>query len=194
MKTIKVTPEEMGRRIARFNTMEPYQQQLERTNGIPAAVLEKLAAHNVFPILVPAGYKGRSANAPLKGAPGLIVALAACPPGDGPALHCHETTIENFFVVNGRFRVKWGDAGEDSIVMEQHDFLSVPPGVCRTFINISDQPGMMLAMIQVPTAEQADPSAFPPAVADEVRAEFGADVFAKLEQVGLRFDAGVESV
>ena len=33
----------------------------------------------------------------LKGAPGLILTITESPPGDGAALHIHETTVENFF-------------------------------------------------------------------------------------------------
>jgi hypothetical protein len=109
MKTIVVTPEEMQRRTVRFKTLESYQQQHDRGAGVPAAVLEKVAAHRVYPMMVPANYTGRSAQAPLKGADGLALTIAECPRGDGPALHCHERTIENFLCLTGRFRISWGD-------------------------------------------------------------------------------------
>ncbi len=65
MKTVVVTPDEMNRRTVRFKTLESYQQQHEKGAGVPVAVLEKIAAHRVYPIMVPANYAGRSAQAPL---------------------------------------------------------------------------------------------------------------------------------
>ena len=49
-------------------------------------------------MMVPANYACRSAQAPLKGADGLALTIAECPPGDGPGLHCDELTIENFLL------------------------------------------------------------------------------------------------
>ena len=46
-------------------------------------VLEKIAARKVFPLMVPEGYKGRNAQAPIKGAPGLSLSITESPPGDG---------------------------------------------------------------------------------------------------------------
>ncbi|MBB3178736.1 alpha/beta fold hydrolase [Variovorax sp. Sphag1AA] len=192
MKTIKVTPETMRQRHVQFAALQPYQKQLESAAGLPPAVMEKLAAHKVFPILVPKAYKGRSAGAPLRGEEGLIAALAECPPGDGPALHCHEQTTENFFVVEGEFEVSWGDKGEDSILLKPCDFLSVPAGVCRTFRNVSDKTGRLLALIQT-TGDQSDPSAFTPDVERDVQREFGAEIIEKLRTIGLRFDAGIDA-
>ncbi len=193
MKTISVSPQAMSKRLVRYSELVPYQQQLEKTTGLPPAVMTKLAAEKVYPIMVPEAYKGRSAGAPLRGVPGLIVALAECSPGDGPALHCHEQTTENFFVVDGEFDVCWGDKGENAIRLKTWDFLSVPAGVCRTFRNVTDGPARILAMIQTNTPDQSDPSAFTPEVALEVEDEFGAGVFDQLRTIGLRFDAGLDT-
>ena len=64
MKSIKVTREEMARRTARFKDLKSYQYQNEAAAGIPQAVLEKIAAHRVYPLMVPETYSGRSALAP----------------------------------------------------------------------------------------------------------------------------------
>lgn len=192
MKTVNVSPEEMNARLVRSKDMNSYQTQLQASNGIPAAVMEKLAAKKVFPILVPEGFQGRNAGAPLKIQKNLIVALAECPPGDGPGLHSHIQTTENFFCVSGRFEISWGDAGENSLVMDTNDFLSVPKGVCRTFKNIGSETARMLAIIQLTDEEQSDPSAFAPSVGEEVAAEYGAPVLEKLRGIGIRFNAGVE--
>src|SRR5262245_61430244 len=136
MKSIKVGAEEMRRRMARFKDLKSYQYQNETASGIPMEVLEKIAAHRVYPLMVPASYTGRSAQAPIKGAPGLVLSIAECPPNDGPAMHIHEQTIENFFCLSGRFEIAWGDPGaEESVILEPRDFISVPPGVPRTRTN-----------------------------------------------------------
>jgi uncharacterized RmlC-like cupin family protein len=194
MKTITVTPEEMERRTVRFNKLESYQHQQERATSIPAPVLEKIAAHRVYPVMVPESYSGRSALAPLKGAAGLAVSIAECPPGDGPGLHCHERTIENFFCLNGRFEIAWGDNGENSLVLEPMDVCSVPAGVSRRFKNVSNETARLLVMIQIPTEEQVDRVAYSPQVGEEIAEEFGRETVDNLISIGIKFDAGLETV
>lgn len=191
MKTVTVTPEEMERRTVRFKRLESYHEQQERASGIPMPVLEKIAAHRVYPVMAPAGYVGRSAFAPLKGAPGLSVNIAECPPGDGPGLHAHETTVENFLCLNGRFKILWGDQGEHSLVLEPLDLCSVPPGVSRSFVNISAETARLLVMIQIPTAEQTDRVAYAPEVGQDIERQFGRETIAALDAIGFKFDAGL---
>jgi uncharacterized RmlC-like cupin family protein len=191
MKTVTVTPEEMERRTVRFKRLESYHEQQERASGIPMPVLEKIAAHRVYPVMAPAGYVGRSAFAPLKGAPGLSVNIAECPPGDGPGLHAHETTVENFLCLNGRFKILWGDQGEGSLVLEPLDLCSVPPGVSRSFVNISAETARLLVMIQIPTAEQTDRVAYAPEVGQDIERQFGRETIAALDAIGFKFDAGL---
>jgi mannose-6-phosphate isomerase-like protein (cupin superfamily) len=129
MKTVSVTPQEMQKRTVRYSRLESYQQQHEKL-GIPDAAFDTVAARRVYPIMVPENYSGRSAMAPMKGAPGLAVTIAECPPGNGAGLHAHEQSVENFFCLDGRFEIAWGDTGEHSTVLEPMDFISIPPGVC----------------------------------------------------------------
>jgi uncharacterized RmlC-like cupin family protein len=191
MKTITVTPEEMSRRTARFAALESYQAQQEKATGIPSPAFEKIAAHRIYPVLVPADYAGRSSMAPLKGPPGLVLTIAECPPGDGAGLHAHEQSIENFFCISGRFEIGWGDQGEHSVVLGPLDMCSVPPGVCRSFRNVSDETGRMLVMIQILGAEQADRVHHTPGVGDEIAHKFGKETVDALKHIGFLFDAGV---
>jgi uncharacterized RmlC-like cupin family protein len=192
MKTTKVSPDEMNARTARFKKLDSYQTQ-QANNGIPQPVLEKIAARRVYPVMVPKDYTGRSAAAPLKGLPGLAVTIAECPPGDGPGLHNHETTTENFFCLNGKFEIAWGDNGENSIMLEPLDMVSVPPGVHRRFRNVSDETARLLVMIQIPTKEQADRISYAPALGAEIEKEYGADALQKLRDIGFKFDAGSDA-
>ena len=195
MKSIKVTPEQMSRRMARFKDLESYQYQSEAANGIPMEVLEKIAAHRVYPLMVPESYTGRSAHAPIKGAPGIVLSIAECPPGDGPAMHIHEQTIENFFCLSGRFEVAWGDPGEEqSVVLEPLDFISVPPGVPRRFTNVHEtDTGRLFVLIHVQTREQSDRIAYQPELREEIERKHGRKTVDALDGIGIRFDAGVET-
>ena len=191
MQTTTITPEEMERRTARFPKLQSYQAQHGQTAGIPVEAFEQVAAHRVYPVMVPADYAGRSQQAPLKGAPGLAITIAECPPGNGAALHAHEQSVENFFCLNGRFEIAWGDQGEHKLVLEPMDMVSVPPGVCRSFKNLSNETGRLLVVIQILTAEQADRVHFAPSVGEDLAKSFGRGTVDELRRIGFLFDAGV---
>ena len=195
MKSVKVTPAEMTRRMARFKDLKSYQYQQEAANAIPMEVMEQIAAHRVYPVMCPEAYSGRSAQAPIKGAPGIVLSIAECPPDDGPAMHIHAQTIENFFCLSGRFEIAWGDPGaEESVVLEPLDFISVPPGVPRKFTNIhATETGRLFVIIHVQTAEQGDRIGYQPELRDEIERKHGRKTVEALDRIGIRFDAGVEA-
>jgi uncharacterized RmlC-like cupin family protein len=193
MKTISISQAEMESRIARFKSLSAYQQHQASISNLPPAVLEKIAANRVYPIMVPEGYKGRSTQAPIKSAPGLIISIAECPAGDGPGLHSHDQAIENFMCLNGRFRIDWGDKGENSATLEPLDFISIPPFVLRRFTNISNETARLLAIIHVQSTDQADQIAFSPDLAKEIARDFGKDTLKALDGIGIKFNAGVDS-
>lgn len=193
MKSIQLTDEVMARRTLHFKDMQPYKRQHANSSGIAPEALERLAAHCVYPIMVPQDYTGRGAQAPIKGAPGLILSLTESPPGDGAALHIHEQTIENFFCLSGRFRIIWGDEGEQSIELGPLDFCSIPPGVVRGFKNISNETGRLLAIIHVQSASQADRIAFTPHMGQEIASDFGSTTVEALTKIGIHFDAGLDT-
>jgi uncharacterized RmlC-like cupin family protein len=190
MKTTTITKTEMERRTARFARLESYQVQQQQATGLPIAAFETVAAHRVYPVLVPEAYAGRSARAPLKGVPGLAITIAECPPGNGAGLHAHEQSVENFFCLSGRFEVAWGDDGENTMVLEPMDLVSIPPGVCRSFKNIAGETGRLLVVIQILTAEQEDRVHFAPRVGAAIEAGFGRDTLEALGRIGFLFDAG----
>ncbi len=193
MKSKNVTPEEMKKRTAHFKDLKPYKRQQNESLGIPPGAFERIAAHSVYPIMVPEGYTGRSAQAPIKGAPGLILTVTESPPGDGAALHIHEQTVENFFCLSGRFKIAWGDKGENHVILEPLDCVSIPPGVVRSFLNISNEVGRLLAVIHVQSNEQADRIAFIPELKDEIEQKYGANTIESLRGIGINFDAGIET-
>jgi len=179
----------MKARVARFNQLQTYQRQNFEAYDIPPGAVEKVAARRVYPVMAPADYQGRSAGAPVKGPRGLIVSIAECEPGNGPGLHRHLNTVENFFCLSGRFEIAWGDQGEHTLVLEPLDMVSVPRGENRSFRNVSDELGRLLVMIVPETDEQVDPIAYAPSVAAEIQQQYGEAALAGLEKIGFRFDS-----
>ena len=187
MSTESLTPQMMEARVARFNKLQTYQQQNLATHGIPSGAVEKITARRVYPVMAPADYQGRSAGAPVKGPRGLIVSIAECEPGNGPGLHRHLNTVENFLCLCGRFEIAWGDHGEHTLVLGPLDMISVPRGENRSFRNVSNEIGRLLVMIVRETDEQADPIAYAPSVAKEIESEYGKTALQGLEKIGFKF-------
>lgn len=193
MKSIEVSPAEMAARMARFADLRPYSDQHDEGTGIPKAAMQKLTAHKVYPIMVPEEYTGRSAMAPVKAGERVVLAIAECPPGDGPGLHNHEITTETFFCLEGTFEVTWGDQGEHKVVLEPMDLVSVPQGVMRAFRNISDVTGRLFVTIELGAPGSNDRVAYHPEVAEELAEEFGAETVETLKEIGFKFDGASTS-
>jgi len=188
MTTQSLTPDQMERRVARFNNLQTYQKQNFEAHNIPPGAVEMVTARKVFPVMAPADYQGRSAGAPVKGPRGLIVSIAECPPHNGPGLHRHLNTVENFLCLSGRFEIAWGDNGEHAVVLDPLDMISVPRGENRSFRNISNEPGRLLVMIVPETDEQIDPISYSPRLAKEIESEYGKTALDGLQKIGFVFD------
>lgn len=184
-----LTPEQMeSTRVARFNQLKTYQTQNFDAHNIPPGAVEKVTARKVYPVMAPADYQGRSAGAPVKGPRGLIVSIAECEPGNGPGLHRHLNTVENFFCLSGRFEISWGDNGEFKTVLEPNDTISVPRGENRKFFNISNEVGRLLVMIVPESDQQADPISYASSLAKEIETEYGKPALAGLQKIGFKFE------
>jgi uncharacterized RmlC-like cupin family protein len=188
VRSKSLTPEEMDFRVARFEKLETYQRQNFETHNIPPGAVEKVAARRVYPVMAPPDYQGRSAGAPVKGPRGLIVSIAECEPGNGPGLHRHLNTVENFLCLSGRFEIAWGDQGEHMLVLEPLDLVSVPVGENRSFRNISNELGRLLVMIVPQTDEQVDPVLFAPSLAKEIENDYGKSAVEGLQKIGFKFE------
>ena len=188
MTNPSLTPEQMeSTRVARFNKLQTYQRQNLDAHNIPPGAVEKVTARKVYPVMAPVEYQGRSAGAPVKGPRGLVVSIAECEPHNGPGLHRHLNTVENFFCLSGRFEISWGDSGQHKTVLEPNDFVSVPRGENRMFFNISDEVGRLLVMIVPETEEQIDPIAYAPSLAKEIETEYGKSALEGLQKIGFKF-------
>ncbi len=188
MTTQSLTPEKMEARVARFNKLQTYQTQNFAAQGIPPGAMEKITARRVYPVMAPADYQGRSAGAPIKGPRGLIVSIAECEPGNGPGLHRHLNTVENFMCLSGRFEIAWGDHGEHKLVLDPLDMISVPRGENRSFRNVSNEGGRLLVMIVPETDQQADPISYAPSLAKEIENQYGKTALEGLQKIGFKFE------
>jgi len=183
-----LTLAQMQARVARFSKLTTYQRQNFDAHNIPPGAVEKVTARRVYPVMAPADYQGRSAGAPVKGPRGLIVSIAECEPGNGPGLHRHLNTVENFLCLSGRFEIAWGDRGEHTLVLEPLDMISVPRGENRSFRNVSDELGRLLVMIVPETDAQVDPICYAPSLAKEIADEYGKSALEGLQRIGFKFE------
>jgi mannose-6-phosphate isomerase-like protein (cupin superfamily) len=186
-----LTPEQMENRVARFKKLQTYQQQNFQAHNIPPGAVEKVTARKVYPVMAPADYQGRSAGAPVKGPRGLIVTIAECEPGNGPGLHRHLNTVENFLCLSSRFEISWGDEGQHKTVLEPLDMISVPRGENRKFFNIGNETGRLLVMIVPETDQQVDPISYAPSLAKEIENEYGKKALEGLQTIGFKFEEPV---
>ncbi len=67
-------------------------------------------------------------------------------PGNGAALHSHDSE-ETFVCLTGRWKVFWGDEGENSVELDYLDGIVCPSGVMRAFENISDSEALLLSIL-----------------------------------------------
>ncbi len=67
-------------------------------------------------------------------------------PGNGAALHSHDTE-ETFICLTGRWRVAWGNDGEEHVDLGYLDGICCPPGVMRSFSNVSEAPALLLSVL-----------------------------------------------
>lgn len=187
MKTRHISKAEMQDRVARFQSLKP----LPATESLEMAQAAKDLIYSRT-LLSVIGLEDATTpinqGAPIRGAGGITMTHAVCPPGTGPTLHAHRETYETFTVLRGRFELYWNDDGGERVELDEFDTISVPPGVCRGFRNISDQDAILQVLISGGAHDMNDID-YPPAVADELRA-YGDNVVEQFEARGMTFTAG----
>ena len=67
-------------------------------------------------------------------------------PGNGAALHSHDTE-ETFICLTGRWKVRFGDHGEDAVELAYLDGIVCPSGVMRSFENIGEAEALLLSIL-----------------------------------------------
>ena len=188
-KNAVATPstDDMQKRVARFADLVPYKDAMNDAHGIPPEAMQMMSSDKVYPVMSPEGWEGRSKVAPVKGAAGLTVTIAECPPGDSSGLHKHTATVENFFCIQGTFDITWGDEGENSVRLEPMDFISVPAGIYREFTNVGSDMGRLLVAIQSPEGETKDMVIHARAAGEEIERRWGKDTRDAMAGIGIQF-------
>ncbi len=185
MKTVDITPEAMEKHIARFAKLELSENEYARKEGVPAEAMRMIAADRIYTIVSEGAVPGAAI-----GGGGISVYVLDCPPGDGPLIHAHVETHESFMCLKGQFLIRYGDHGRFETVLDENDFIAVPPGVMRQFENVSETENATLLVI---IAGQPDDALrdvyYPPEVGAELEERFGADAKAGIERMGLQFTA-----
>lgn len=84
----------------------------------------------------------KATAATTRGAYGLFE--AHLPPGFSPPLHVHHREDETFWILDGRFTVRCGDA---TFSAEPGSYVFAPRGVPHTFVVEGDAPGRLLTLL-----------------------------------------------
>ncbi|MFN0304258.1 MAG: cupin domain-containing protein [Burkholderiales bacterium] len=188
MKTIRISAAEMAKRVSRFNALQPL--PIQANSQIPLKARDVVYARKILSVI---GLEQNvttpvNAGAPIRGAGGMTLAVAVCPPGQGPGLHAHQATYETFTVMKGRFEVTWNDTGDESLLLEQFDTVSVPPGVCRAFRNVGTDEGILQVIITGGVHDMNDID-FSPKAKDEIEA-VRPGLIKEFQATGFTFTAG----
>ena len=188
MQTIDISPSEMARRVARYAELDPL--EVQKNTNLPQEAADIVWARKLLSVVGLEKDADTPINsaAPIKGAAGITITLAQCPPGTGPSLHAHQQTFETFTVMKGRFEVYWNDTGENRLELGLYDTISVPPGVCRGFTNISDEEGLLQVIISGGVHDMNDID-FATVCGEKIDA-IRPGLRRELEKTGLTFTAG----
>jgi mannose-6-phosphate isomerase-like protein (cupin superfamily) len=192
MRDGELAPEVMERtQIARLKNLRPTKYDFAQANvDVPVEAYEMVASKNIYLLLAPKE-RTRSFSPPaVLGAPGLEISIVDCPPGNGPPLHVHERTRETFMPLDGRYEVTWGANGEHSTVLDAFDMFAVPPGVYRSFRNVSPKDAKMLVVVQGEAGEVMNDICYQASLAKQVSARFGQAIWDRMSKIGLRVGAG----
>jgi quercetin dioxygenase-like cupin family protein len=187
MRTVRISKEAMGKRIARFEALKPLPIQ---NDSIPEKARDVVYARKLLSVI---GLESTdktpiNSGAPIVGAAGMTMTLAVCPPGQGPGLHSHRQTYETFTVLKGRFEVTWNDDGSGRAELELYDTVSFPPGVCRAFRNIGGEEGILQVVITGGVHDMTDIDFSENAKKDIEAVHRG--LAAEFEKAGFTFTAG----
>jgi uncharacterized RmlC-like cupin family protein len=166
MGNLQVSKEEMLKRVARFKRLTPSEH---------AFVDSKIPGHErlIYNVIGSGVTEDASLASAISDARDFNLTYIKAAPGKGAALHSH-TTIEVFTPLSGRWAIIWGDSGENELILEPWDTISVPPGVMRGFRNAGDEDAYLMAILG-----GTDPG----------RVTWQPQVLEQAQQAGLRLDS-----
>jgi uncharacterized RmlC-like cupin family protein len=147
MKTLKITPDQMRSRIARWSKRKVHMNHTVETS-IPAEAFDAVNPP-LYLLLAHAAEDAHEDSRPaITGEKGMLVAILDIPPGKKAPLHVHRRSREAFLCLKGRVKLRWNEHGADETILEPLDMIDVPVGVYRDFQCVGDEPALLLAMIR----------------------------------------------
>ncbi|MBT5569931.1 MAG: hypothetical protein HOJ90_01810 [Alphaproteobacteria bacterium] len=178
--------------LARFSDVSSQGARFAEEMGVPLGAYQKMTAEEFFLVMSSPTLGGPFATDPgISEDQGLIAAIVKCSPGQGPYLHAHYNTLESFTCLSGKFRITWGDEGENETFLDTFDTIAVPRGVVRTFASATDDAeAHILGFIRGDTPDDFADVAMMPAAATDLDDTFGPGTSDKIKDIGWRFDAG----
>ena len=192
MKIGEISPAQMERRISRFSKLVPMQQQ--KPDSLPPEAMEAITAPKLYPVLSPKEDNGPWANPPIEIDEGIAMLIAECQPGEGPPLHAHHRTHEIFTVLKGAFKIAWGNEGEHEVILGLHDTIAVPMGCHRRFQNVSDEVGLLQAIILCEGGgDDFSDISYPPETGEMLASKYGPGVLDEMAKIGITFDSETDS-
>ena len=158
MASVRISKEEMLKRVARFKELKP---------SLQAFVDSRIPGHEreIFNVIGRGVTEDASLPPAITDAQNFNLTLVRSAPGKGAALHSHQT-VEVFISLSGEWAIYWGDEGESEIVLGPWDTISVPPGVMRGFRNAGNEDGYLMAILG---GTDAGKVAWAPAVLERAR-------------------------
>ncbi len=188
VKSLHISSQEMGSRVSRFDDLKPL--PVQSSHDVPQAARDVVYARELLSVIGLDGHRKTAINtaAPIVGAGGMTMTIARCPPGQGPGLHIHKDTYETFTVLEGRFEVVWNEGGENSMVLERFDTISLPPKVYRAFKNVGTTDGLLQVIITGGVHDMND-IAFASQEAERLDA-IAPQARKTFEELGFRFQGG----
>lgn len=178
----------MSVQIARFHEAVP-----SRTDNpdpsIPDEVLQTILPA-VYVMMGPPEIAGpERGNAAIIAEDKLFVGFVECLPGRKAPLHAHLGCTEMFLCIKGRFTFRAREGRRQTeATLGPLDMISVPAGIYRDFVNIADEPGMLLAIITVNHDAPGDQTVMDVEESRTLAARIGLEMLKKLETAtGYRF-------
>lgn len=148
MANRQVSREEMLARTATFRDLKPS----------PVAFVDtKLPGHerDIFNVIGAGVTEDAALKPAIAAVEGFNLTYSSAEPGKGAALHSHQT-VEVFIPMSGKWSIYWGDDGENEVILEPWDVVSVPVGVMRGFKNVGTEHAFLMAIIGGTDAGKVD--------------------------------------
>lgn len=139
MSSVEVSKAQMMERVARFKNLRASKYAFVDT-AIPGH--ERL----IYNVIGPGVTEDPELEPAIADARDFNVTFVKAEPGKGAALHSH-TTLEVFIAMSGRWAIFWGDRGENEVVLDTWDTISVPTGVMRGFRNVGKEDAYLMAIL-----------------------------------------------